>query len=144
MVSWLLFNFVSFWYLHSEANLLEAMVVEVKNTFDERGMYIMERKAGGGPVSKEAERNFEHSRQKDFHVSPFNSRDGSYTLQATDSYADGVAGNFSIDCNIVLKTADEKGKIVARVFSNASSLDAMSMMRWQTLALCSIDGGWAS
>jgi len=39
-----------------------------------------------------------------------------------------------IDGNIVLKTADRKDKIVAQVFSTASALDAISMMRWQTLA----------
>jgi DUF1365 family protein len=104
------FNPVSFWYLYNEANLLEAMVVEVNNTFDERSMYFMERKVGGGPASKESVRNFKYSWQKDFHVSPFNSRDGSYTLQATDPYADGDAGNFKIGCNIVLKTADQKAK----------------------------------
>jgi hypothetical protein len=49
-------------------------------------------------------------------------------------YADGDAGNFKIDCNAVLKAADQKAKIVARVFSTASALDAMSMTRWQTLA----------
>jgi len=128
------FNPVSFWYLYNEANLLEAMVVEVNNTFDERRMYFMERKVGGGQASEESTRNFKYSRQKDFHVSPFNSRDDSYTLQATDPYADGDAGNFQIDCNTVLKTADQKDKTVARVFSTGSALDAMSMTRWQTLA----------
>lgn len=49
-------------------------------------------------------------------------------------YADGDAGNFKVDCNIVLKTTDHKAKIVARVFSTALAFDAMSMTRWQTLA----------
>jgi DUF1365 family protein len=106
----------------------------VNNTFDERRMYFIERKVGGDLASKESERNFKYSWQKDFHVSPFNSRDGSYTLQATNLYADGDAGNFKIDFNIVLKAVDQKAKIVARVFSTASALDAMSMTRWQTLA----------
>jgi DUF1365 family protein len=109
------------------------MVVEVNNTFDERRMYFMERKVCGGPVSKEAERHFKHSWQKDFQVSPFNPRDSSYTIQATDPYADDDAGDFT-DCSIVLKTADQKVKMVARVLSTASAVNAMSMTRWQTLA----------
>jgi hypothetical protein len=49
-------------------------------------------------------------------------------------YADGDAGNFKVNCNIVLKTTDRKAKIIARVFSTALAFDAMSMTRWQTLA----------
>ena len=128
------FNPVSFWYLYNRANLLEAMVVEVNNTFDERRMYFMERTADGVPASKEAERHFSHSWEKDFHVSPFNSRDGSYTLQATDPYANASKGDFNVDCNIVLKSVHQKAKIVARVFSTGSALDAISMTWWQTLA----------
>ena len=67
------FNPVSFWYLHNEANLLEAMAVEVNNTFDERRMYFMERKVGDGQASKKSVRNFKYSWQKDFHVLSFNS-----------------------------------------------------------------------
>jgi len=48
------FNPVSFWYLYNEANLLEAMVGEVNNTFDERRMYFMERKVDGRLASKES------------------------------------------------------------------------------------------
>src|SRR4051812_23229539 len=102
------------------------MVVEVNNTFDERRMYFMERKVGGGPASKEAVQNFKYSWQKYFHVSPFNSRDGSYTLQATFLTLMAIWQ--------VLKTADQKAKFVARVFSTASAFDALSMTRWHTLA----------
>jgi DUF1365 family protein len=128
------FNPVSFWYLYNETNLLEAMIVEVNNTFDERRMYFMERTADGAPASKEAMRHFHHSWEKDFHVSPFNSRNGSYSIQATDPYANANAGNVNIDCNIVLKTVDQKAKVVARVFSTDPVIDAKSMTRWQTLA----------
>ena len=130
MVSWLLISPpISFWYLYTEAHLLEAMVLGVNNTFDERRMYFMERKVSGGSVSKEAERYFRHRWQKDFYVSPFNSRDDSHTFQATDPYAGGDAGNFNIDCNIVLKTTDQKARIVARVFSTASAINAKFMTR---------------
>jgi DUF1365 family protein len=37
------FNPVSFWYLHDSNRSLAAMILEVKNTFYERRMYIMER-----------------------------------------------------------------------------------------------------
>jgi DUF1365 family protein len=67
------FNPVSFWYLYNESNLLEGMVVEVNNAFDERRMYFMTRTTDGATPPKEAERHFNHSWEKDFHVSPFNS-----------------------------------------------------------------------
>jgi hypothetical protein len=44
-------------------------------------------------------------------------------------YANGDAGNFKVDCNIILKTTNQKAKIVARVFSTALAFDAMSMTR---------------
>lgn len=54
-------------------------------------------------------------------------------MRATDSYADAKRSNFKIDCNIVLKTVDQKAKIVARVLSTNSAVDAMGMTQWQTL-----------
>ena len=127
------FNPVSFWYLYNEANFLQAMVVEVNNTFDERRMYFMERtKDHGAP--EERGQHFKHSWEKDFHVSPFNSRDGSYSLQAADPYANATRGSVNVDCKIILKNSDQKAKIVARVFSTGSVIDATSMTRWRTLA----------
>jgi DUF1365 family protein len=126
------FNPVSFWYLYNEANFLQAMVVEVNNTFDERRMYFMERRKDY-PAPEEGAQHFKHSWEKDFHVSPFNSRDGSYSLRAADPYANATGGDVNVDCNIVLKNADQKAKMVARVFSTDSAIDATSMARWQTL-----------
>jgi hypothetical protein len=110
------------------------MVIEVNNTFDERRIYFMERSAGDMAASKKAEQNFGRSWEKDFHVSPFNSRHRLYTLQAAYPYANAKKGECNLDCNIVMKSGDKKTKVVARVFSTGSALDAMSMTRWQTLA----------
>jgi len=54
-------------------------------------------------------------------------------MRATDPYADVKRSNFKIDCNIVLKTVDQKAKIVTRVLSTDSAVDAMGMTQWQTL-----------
>ena len=128
------FNPVSFWYLYNDAEFLEAMVVEVNNTFDERRMYFMPGATEDVPALTRENRHFKHRWEKDFHVSPFNSRDGSYTIQATNPLADADAGNISVDCNIILRSTDQKKKLIARVFSSQPALDAVSMTRWQTLA----------
>ena len=127
------FNPVSFWYLYNDAKILEAMVVEVNNTFDERRMYFMERATDVVPALTTGKRHFKHCWEKDFHVSPFNSQDGSYAIQATDPLADADTGNVTVDCSIILRSTDQTPKLVARVFSSKPALDAVSMTRWQTL-----------
>ncbi|KAJ2965819.1 hypothetical protein NQ176_g10436 [Zarea fungicola] len=97
------FNPVSFWYLYSPAKVLSAMILEVNNTFDERRPYLvfrdfeqeetMEKKkqadastATVTATTTTISRNgtskvprISASFDKDFHVSPFNSRKGSYS-----------------------------------------------------------------
>ncbi|TKA63706.1 hypothetical protein B0A55_10384, partial [Friedmanniomyces simplex] len=95
------FNPVSFWYLYDSDTELKYMILEVNNTFDERRMYLLkggEVKGeemddgsdrpfnGAGKTSKQLV--FTDSWTKDFHVSPFNSRKGSYSLRATDPLAE--------------------------------------------------------
>ncbi len=128
------FNPVSFWFLYTETKSFGAMILEVNNTFDERRMYYMER-----PVYRfdASDTHFTHEWKKDFHVSPFNSRDGYYTLKTTDLFDGTNQEGTRIDCNIVLKDAEQKAKLVARVFSTENSLEARSMTRWQTLLFVS-------
>ncbi|SPQ22198.1 921c6080-c00f-429a-9287-f8b20d8a48b4 [Thermothielavioides terrestris] len=101
------FNPVSFWYLYDAEKRLAAMILEVNNTFDERRMYFLTLDNGDDSARKngrpaEAPTNteeqgkenthpqhhlfFNRAWSKDFHVSPFNSRDGSYTLAARDPF----------------------------------------------------------
>ncbi|KAI9888196.1 MAG: hypothetical protein M1820_010240 [Bogoriella megaspora] len=141
------FNPVSFWYLYSDLHHLKAMILEVNNTFDERRMYFLKRSdANGGPrkgrVDGPTERIettgkqlpddlltdsksalFSESWVKDFHVSPFNDRTGSYTLAAHDPCARNGDLKWHVDNNVVLKTADDRTKLVAQVFSDGNAVD---------------------
>ncbi|KAK5735211.1 hypothetical protein LTR17_008379 [Elasticomyces elasticus] len=143
------FNPVSFWYLYDSDTRLKYMILEVNNTFDERRLYLLK---GGGPADVGADNEprggskatkqlvFTDTWAKDFHVSPFNSRKGSYSLRATDPLAEyEQSGRVRIDNTIVLRSSKEHPKIVARVFSEGiakdpatvSSLEAASFIaRW--------------
>ena len=128
------FNPVSFWYLYLPNGDLAAMILEVNNTFDERRMYYMERnslKPGDGQVR---DHKFGHKWEKDFHVSPFNSRDGSYSLIATDLFSRDAASIPHVDCTITLTSPEGTAKLVARVFSTESAVDAKAITRWRTFA----------
>ena len=156
------FNPVSFWYLYDERKKLQAMILEVNNTFDERRMYFLkdtekekishevnetqaqeplmeldvneEKFPSEGKTSK----NFKAAWSKDFHVSPFNSRKGGYSLSATDPFANHlINGNLKDSCGRVKNTitlSSSKGhpKLIARVFSTSDGLDPYSFNAMQT------------
>ncbi|KIW61254.1 hypothetical protein PV05_01399 [Exophiala xenobiotica] len=122
------FNPVSFWYLYDDNKRLGAMILEVNNTFDERRTYFLARNPNGEDLESS---KFKNHWEKDFHVSPFNDRDGSYSLAATDPFESGTAT--SIDNNIVLNAPDGKPKIVARVFSTQPGIDPSKMTAVQCL-----------
>ena len=123
------FNPVSFWYLYDSTPSLAAMILEVNNTFDERRMYLMERKATPNEVLGPAVK-FAQEWPKDFHVSPFNDRGGAYSVQSTDPFNSSINGLHKIDNNIVLTSTDGKPKLVARVFSTESGIDARTINTW--------------
>lgn len=125
------FNPVSFWYLYDSKRSLAAMILEVNNTFDERRMYFMERRADSDE-SEELGVKFTQEWQKDFHVSPFNDRAGTYSVQSTNPFDGSIEGRCKVDNNIVLKSEDGKPKIVARVFSTEPGIDARIMSSWET------------
>ncbi|KAL0259753.1 hypothetical protein SLS55_005493 [Diplodia seriata] len=88
------------------------MILEVNNTFGERRMYLLKGSSHDVHDSSDDTDTTGHTKQptkftdawtKDFHVSPFNSRKGSYSLTAIDPFhmAQGVS---HIDNNIVLRS----------------------------------------
>lgn len=130
------FNPVSFWYIYSENRVLTMMILEVNNTFDERRMYLLRDTQGqnsdDAPVTPEKRAKsgrFKNAWLKDFHVSPFNSRKGSYTLSALDPFV-GVGNPGSIDNTIILKSSEDHPKLVARIFSYGPSVDPMKISSW--------------
>lgn len=115
------FNPVSFWYLYSEAKELSAMILEVNNTFGERRMYFL---AAGDKRDEDQSSKFTRAWPKDFHVSPFNSRKGSYSLSAHDVLSKGEGAQMGIlDGTITLKSSKEHPKIVARLFGEGKPAD---------------------
>jgi DUF1365 family protein len=127
------FNPVSFWYLYSEQKQLTAMILEVNNTFDERRMYFLERPNVRDRQTSSEKDIFMHSWKKDFHVSPFNDRGGSYSLKACDPFAPDMCGDGCVDNTITLSSSDGRPKVVARVFSTQRPILASQVTRLQAL-----------
>lgn len=126
------FNPASFWYIYNDKNVLNKMIIEVNNTFDERRLYLLDAAAQSSkddrfddPASADADEKawFKDTWTKDFHVSPFNSRKGSYTLAAEDPFGGARTLPGPINTTIVLKSSKEHGKIVARLFSEGPPIN---------------------
>ena len=145
------FNPVSFWYLYSNEMQLKAMVLEVNNTFDERRMYLLkgtsrpeaeasaiqEATAGDETGMKPSEPRytgrFTDAWVKDFHVSPFNSRKGSYALSAYDPFLLGQSRPSPINNTITLSSSKDHPKLIARIFSTGPAIDPSEMSLWSKL-----------
>ncbi|RDA88477.1 hypothetical protein CP532_6647 [Ophiocordyceps camponoti-leonardi (nom. inval.)] len=103
------FNFsfkpASFWYLYTRDEELVYIIAEVNNTFDERRLYLF-------PAARENTDDASSTLEKDFHVSPFSSRKGSYALSVTDP----VVSN-EIALRVTLRSSKGRAKLVARWWS---------------------------
>jgi len=73
---------------------------------------------------------FKSSWAKDFHVSPFNSRNGSYSLAASDPMSRILGVNLPINNSITYNSSREDAKLVARVFSTSTSVDPATLGTW--------------
>lgn len=104
------FSPASFWFLYSIDRKLEYVIAEVNNTFNERRMYLFPAPGGSGV--------FKQTCLKDFHVSPFSSRKGSYSILTT-SPADGD----NINIAVTLRSSKGHPKLVTRLWSVASAID---------------------
>ena len=125
------------------------MILEVNNTFDERRIYFLKGEAlpnselhpediscmEGTEEQGPSEPNlrshkFKCKWSKDFHVSPFNSRKGSYSLLAYDPFAQRSKGTESIDNTITLKSSKGHPKLVARFFAIDVAIDPSGFGVW--------------
>ncbi|KAL2687251.1 hypothetical protein Neosp_004804 [[Neocosmospora] mangrovei] len=135
------FNPVSFWFLYSKEKVLSAIVLEVNNTFGERRPYLVIRDfeaerhiqdRSADDENQEPQRSrVKGSWKKDFHVSPFNSRKGSYSLLASDPLGPEMEGFRGIDITINLSSSKGHPKLVARLFSEGDALEPDSMGLFQ-------------
>lgn len=119
------------------------MILEVNNTSDERRIYFLKApdldftptKPQDTPELTESDtaidpdteiqpaKKFVIKWAKDFHVSPFNSRKGSYALSAHDPFYPCLTGKGSINNLVELHSSKDHVKIVTRIFSTAESID---------------------
>ncbi|OTA70672.1 hypothetical protein K449DRAFT_321436 [Hypoxylon sp. EC38] len=136
------FNPVSFWYLYSADKTLAAIILEVNNTFDERRMYFLTTDDTTQSIEAPKDHSLERVTQahqsndskplrgtwpKDFHVSPFNSRKGAYSLVAHDPLSPNMEGQGPISNTINLISSKGHAKLVARIFSDGDAIDPMEM-----------------
>ncbi|KAH7383870.1 hypothetical protein BKA66DRAFT_417271 [Pyrenochaeta sp. MPI-SDFR-AT-0127] len=145
------FNPVSFWYIYNRENQLKKMILEVNNTFGERRMYLLDGSSSSSPArtfgsqrspnpkghgsefSNSMESRFSDVWMKDFHVSPFNSRKGSYALKALNPFPHVAYDNPSIDNTVTLKSSKDHAKLVARLHSTGKALDPQKLGFFGTL-----------
>ncbi|KAK9441956.1 hypothetical protein VB005_06600 [Metarhizium brunneum] len=116
------FSPASFWYLYTADMSLKYVVAEVNNTFDERRMYLFPASGNAGV--------FRQTLGKDFHVSPFNSRKGAYTLSTLDPADEG-----EISVAITLRSSKGRPKLVARWWSVTPAIDPEMLSTIQALWL---------
>lgn len=134
------------------------MLLEVNNTFGERRIYLLVPPGMGSsdqdipatasesnechelkvesdyPPSSPARMPTKfHSRWlKDFHVSPFNSRKGSYSLVACDPLLPNLNGRGPIDNTITLNSSESHPKLVARIVSTGPAIDPETLHGWSS------------
>ncbi|OTB15002.1 hypothetical protein K445DRAFT_75422 [Daldinia sp. EC12] len=140
------FNPVSFWYLYSADKHLTAIILEVNNTFDERRMYFLTTEntiesleaSKNNPIGEVwSAQEVDHPnplRQtwpKDFHVSPFNSRKGTYSLAAHDPLLPSMDGHGPINNTINLMSSKNHTKLIARILSEGDAIDPSKMTFFQ-------------
>ncbi|KAL5121578.1 hypothetical protein ACEQ8H_000650 [Pleosporales sp. CAS-2024a] len=134
------FNPVSFWYVYDSEHHLKKMVLEVNNTFGERRIYLLDGSnvLPSAPQSTDSETSgldsplgvksrFGDMWMKDFHVSPFNSRKGSYVLRAQNPFPYASYDTPVIDNTITLISTKDHAKLVARLYSDGPALDQSQM-----------------
>ena len=108
------FKPVSFWYCHTPAGTLRAIVVEVNNTFGERHCYLLDRPRYGHELLAD----------KVFHVSPFCTLEGGYRFRFMKSSRDGVEK--TVAC---IDYDDEAGPLIKTSVSGTLEPVTRSAMR---------------
>ena len=117
------------------------MVLEVNNTFGERRSYFVSRDFDAekqlqhqpGQHGDSSRGRIKNTWKKDFHVSPFNSRNGAYSLMAADPLGEGMVGFRGVDVTVSLSSSKGESKIVARLFSVGEAIDPYTTSTMQRI-----------
>lgn len=112
-------------------------MLEVNNTFGERRPYLVLRDTAEDATRISASETVVHSNpsdtqikaswKKDFHVSPFNSRNGSYSLLARDPFENNMRSFCGIDNTINLISSKGQSKLFAQLRSEGEAVIASQM-----------------
>ncbi|UKZ46449.1 hypothetical protein TrVGV298_000652 [Trichoderma virens] len=128
------FNPISFWYLYSLDRTLSAIVLEMNNIFGERRPYLVIRDTADDATRISSEETshptpawVKASWKKDFHMSPFNSRKGSYSMLARDPFEGNVESFSGIDIALDLVSSKGQSKVATRLLSDGTPIDASQM-----------------
>lgn len=118
----------SFWYSYTADGRLDLMIIEANNNFAERKVWVVptadDHDTSGETTLKEPRRKFHQAWSKEFHVSPFNSIHGFYSISTLVSFPPERSLNAAdtIDITITLLTSQRRPKLVARVWSVSKPL----------------------
>lgn len=109
------------------------MILEVNNTFNERHNYFLKVDPRVSINSPGEPPCFIQQWPKDFHVSPFNSREGYYSISASDPLYPALSGPGNLNTTITLSSSKSHPKLVARVFSVSPAIDSSTMSVFEKL-----------
>jgi hypothetical protein len=125
------------------------MILEVNNTFDERRMYFLNQDNDINTASsleidapkrlgnQTRLRKFTSIWAKDFHVSPFNSRKGMYSLVAYDPL-DSSTGNHGFVNNVItLNSPADNARLIAKIISIEPAITVDSIAFWSLMRILS-------
>ncbi|KAL6921980.1 hypothetical protein FSST1_006006 [Fusarium sambucinum] len=126
----------SFWFLYSQDKVFSAIIAEMHNIFGERHSYFaapnFEAEAkhiqDGNLDNQELKPAQVNAMvQKEFHISPFNSRKGSYSILASDPLGPEMCGFRGLDITINLFSSKGYKKLVAKLVSENWAIDPREM-----------------
>ena len=122
------------------------MILEVNNTFGERHLYFLHSLDTELSSSSNVSHRFTSAFRKDFFVSPFSDRSGTYSIVTNDPLFPKMTGTGPIKLTITLSSDDGKPKLVARVNSRGEPVDPskMSWMEIQRFAMSQAWNTWAT
>lgn len=151
---WFTRNAVSWWLLYSPTRELDAMVMEVNNSFGERKAIFM--RLEGGSATNEAHKitAFNHTEgpsnakfapsiskykmyksnwDKDFFLSPFEKVEGYFTTTCSDPCNPHSGTKGPLHTNTTLYAPDGRPKIISRLYSWGNPLDPLSASPWSLI-----------
>ncbi|OOG00891.1 hypothetical protein ASPCADRAFT_511755 [Aspergillus carbonarius ITEM 5010] len=142
---------VSFVSTCTVSRTLAAVILEVNNNFGERHMYLLKAPgmsggaSGADPVDPPCSRTSNHFTSiwpKDFHVSPFNPREGmSYALTTADPLLAGAEGKQPIDSRIILAASDRRVRLIATIRAIGPAIRPAALSTSQRYQLI-LSWGW--